>query len=313
MPFFSVIIPLYNKEKHIKNTLNHVLNQDFNDFEVIIVNDGSTDQSVSVVESISDPRIRLFHQKNQGAAASRNFGIDKAKSDYIALVDADDIWYSNHLSLVKKSIEKFPQSALFTTNYSIKYSKEVTKSAKFSHFNLPKEAIKIKDYFKFSLVDNLIWTSAVCFTKRSFLELGGFNTNYLTGQDLDLWIRYAFSYEIVFHPEVTMIYHKAISDSLSKKDYEEIRLRLFTSYLKEEKHNEYFNKYMDLKRYGIALRSKINGNSNIYQWAKKEINFKNLNFKQKLLLKTPTQLLISLNKLREKAYNSNLFLKFFKG
>ena len=102
MPYFSVVIPLYNKETHLKKTLALVLQQDFSDFEVIIVNDGSTDNSVKVVESFSDKRIELFHQKNKGAAAARNFGIEKAKAKYIALIDADDEWKENHLSTLKE-------------------------------------------------------------------------------------------------------------------------------------------------------------------------------------------------------------------
>lgn len=312
MSYFSVVIPLYNKENHIQSTLTDVLNQNFQDFEVIIVNDGSTDKSVAVVENFTDVRIKLFHQKNKGAAAARNFGIKMAKAAYIALIDADDKWKKKHLSTLKESIEKFPEAALFTTNYSIKYNDEIIKPARFSHFSLPKTAIKIKNYFKYSLADNLVWTSAVCFTKKSFLELGGFNEDYLTGQDLDLWIRYVLSYEIVFHPEVTMVYHKGISDSLSKNEYEEMRLKLFTSYLQEEKQNLYFKKYMDIKRYGIALRSKVNGNTNTYRRAKNFIDFNNLSNKQKVLLKLPTKLLEYLNFLREKAYKNTLFLKLLK-
>ena len=312
MPYFSVVIPLYNKETHFKKTLDLVLQQDFSDFELIIVNDGSTDNSVKVVESFSDERIRLFHQKNKGAAAARNFGIEKAKAKYIALIDADDEWKENHLSILKESIEKFPEAALFTTNYSIKYNEDIIKPARFSNFSLPKTAIKIKNYFKHSLADNLVWTSAVCFTKKSFLELGGFNEEYLTGQDLDLWIRYVLSYEIVFHPEITMRYHKGISDSLSKNKYEEIRLQLFTSYLEEEKQNLYFRKYMDFKRYGIALRSKVNGNTITYRRAKNFIDFNNLSSKQKVLLKLPAQLLQHLNSFRELSYKNSFFLKHFK-
>ncbi|MFD2433455.1 glycosyltransferase family 2 protein [Mesonia maritima] len=97
MPFFSVVIPLFNKENHIYDTLTYILNQTFPDFEVIVVNDGSTDNSSNIVENFSDSRIRLFHQENQGASVARNFGISRAQSKYIALIDADDIWYSTHL------------------------------------------------------------------------------------------------------------------------------------------------------------------------------------------------------------------------
>ena len=89
-PYFSVIIPLYNKEKYITDTLNSALNQSFQDFEVIIVDDGSTDESLEVVSRFQDPRIKIYKQENQGASVARNYGISQSQSDLIALLDADD-------------------------------------------------------------------------------------------------------------------------------------------------------------------------------------------------------------------------------
>lgn len=79
---FSVVIPLYNKELSIKNTIESVLKQTFQDFEILVVNDGSTDNSAEIVEQIDDSRIRLIHQANQGVSAARNKGIEKAKFEY---------------------------------------------------------------------------------------------------------------------------------------------------------------------------------------------------------------------------------------
>lgn len=88
----SVVIPLYNKDKQIAKTLYSVLKQTYPNFEVIVVNDGSTDNSLSEVSKISDSRIRLICQENKGVSAARNRGIQEAKSDYIAFLDADDEW-----------------------------------------------------------------------------------------------------------------------------------------------------------------------------------------------------------------------------
>src|SRR6056300_1045134 len=103
MPYFSVVIPLYNKEKFIEDTLKSVLNQTFNDFEVIIVNDGSSDNSLSIVEQFKSEKIRLFTNKNRGLSYTRNFGIKKAKSQYIGFLDADDLWENDFLETVYNS------------------------------------------------------------------------------------------------------------------------------------------------------------------------------------------------------------------
>ena len=88
MPFFSIIIPLYNKELFIKATINSVLNQTFNDFELIIVDDGSTDNSHQIVSKYQDSRILLIKQENQGVSEARNSGIKLSKSNYIAFLEA---------------------------------------------------------------------------------------------------------------------------------------------------------------------------------------------------------------------------------
>jgi len=99
MPFFSVVIPVYNKAPHISRSINSVLNQTFNNFEIIIINDASTDVSVKEIEKIYDPRIRLLHrsQPGPGGYAARNLGIKESRADWIAFLDADDEWFSCHL------------------------------------------------------------------------------------------------------------------------------------------------------------------------------------------------------------------------
>uniref|UniRef100_A0A4W5LYG6 Glycosyltransferase 2-like domain-containing protein n=1 Tax=Hucho hucho TaxID=62062 RepID=A0A4W5LYG6_9TELE len=100
MSFFSVIIPLYNKECFIENTLKSVLSQTFTAFEVIIINDGSTDKSEEKALQFKDSRIRYYSKENGGVSTARNFGIDKAKSVYITFIDADDYWYPTFLESI---------------------------------------------------------------------------------------------------------------------------------------------------------------------------------------------------------------------
>src|SRR5690554_7052561 len=97
---FSVVIPLYNKELSINNTIQSVLNQTFQDYEIVVVNDGSTDKSLEVVKQINDFRIRIINKLNGGVSSARNRGIEESKFDWIAFLDGDDLWMENHLEIL---------------------------------------------------------------------------------------------------------------------------------------------------------------------------------------------------------------------
>ena len=116
-PFFSVVIPVYNKEPHIVRAINSVLNQTFQDFELIIVCDPSTDNSNAEVAKFTDPRIRVFHrdQPGPGGYAARNLGIKEARGDWIAFLDADDEWYSEHLQCSSNTIKSFSDSKFLSS------------------------------------------------------------------------------------------------------------------------------------------------------------------------------------------------------
>ncbi|NNK83919.1 MAG: glycosyltransferase [Flavobacteriaceae bacterium] len=307
MPFFSVIIPLFNKEKHIEHSLKSVLLQEFNDFEIIIVNDGCTDKSLDVISQINDKRIRIINQNNLGVSVARNKGISEAKADYIALLDADDIWHTNHLKELKRLINTLPNAGLFCANYEIVYNEKLCLPAKFN-FTYNDKCIIVKDYFKASIINSVAWTSAVCFTKESFIEIGEFDTHLKTGQDIDLWIRYALKYKIAFNPKITMTYNIHVSKSLSKEEYNEIRYQYINKFEDEEKNNSSLKIYLDINRYALAIRSKINNDINIYKKIKNEINYKNLNFKQKLLLSTPRFLLVSIKQFQQILKRNNVYL-----
>ena len=119
----SVVIPLYNKEKQIANTLQTVLKQTFQDFEIVIVNDGSTDNSVAEVEKVQDSRIRVIHQQNAGVASARNKGIEESKYDLVAFLDADDEWKPEYLETQYKLYLKYPECSVYVVNYEFRDSK----------------------------------------------------------------------------------------------------------------------------------------------------------------------------------------------
>ena len=117
MPFFTIIIPTFNRSKKLKKAIQSVLNQTYKDFELLIVDDGSTDNTKNIIKGLSDSRITYYWQKNSGGPASpRNLGINKAKGDWVCLLDSDDLWYPTKLEVVSNEILKRPNTDLFCHN-----------------------------------------------------------------------------------------------------------------------------------------------------------------------------------------------------
>ena len=310
-PFFSVIIPLYNKENYIKATLESVLSQSFTDFEVIVVNDGSTDQGLSKISHFNDSRIKIINQKNLGVSEARNNGIANAKSEYIALIDADDYWYDNHLIELKKQIDLFPEAGLYCNNYEVFYNSTNSRPA---HINLDynEDCLLVADFFKASIVNPVAWTSAVGFSKALFNAIGKFNTHLKTAQDLDLWMRFALQYKVAFNPKITMAYKIHVEDSLSKKEYNTIRYQFISKYKQEELTNSSLKLYLDKNRYAVALRCKINNEKALYKKLKEEIDYKNLNLKQKILLNCSKAVLIVIKQFQKSLLKNNIYLTAYK-
>lgn len=312
MAFFSVVIPLYNKAYFISDCLESALKQTFEDYEIIIVNDGSTDNSVAVVEGFSSEKITLIHQENQGASKARNNGVAIAKSEFIAFLDADDIWKPNHLEVLKESIDAFPNAGLYANNYAIKHSKTFIKPAKLNIEISNNKPLILDNFFKASLEDVAVWTSCAALKKKLFENFKGFDPIYLSSQDLDLWIRIALQHQVVFNPKSTMIYNKSIIGSLGKYEDNDARYTLYSAFQNEEKKDPYLSMFLNQKRYGLALRTKINGEVAIYRKTMKLINKVHLSRKQKLLLNTPAFILQSLNKIRPYILKNKLYLQLFK-
>lgn len=207
---FTVVIPLYNKELNIRNTLLSVLNQSYQNFEIVIINDGSTDDSVKVVNSIQDNRIRLIHQENQGVSAARNRGIKESKYQWVAFLDGDDLWENNHLEEINKMMEVFPNKKVYVTSFE--YS---DKRKKFKH-KRDNSVFPIQNYFQEALQEILIWTSVTVVHKSCFSSIGYFNENLNRGEDLDLWARLSKKFTIIKSEKSTALYNLQDTHSLTK-------------------------------------------------------------------------------------------------
>lgn len=197
---FTVVIPLYNKELSIQATIQSVLNQNCQSFEIVVVNDGSTDSSAKIVAKIDDDRIRLIHQENQGVSAARNLGIKEARYEWIALLDGDDLWKTNHINECYNMIVKYPSSKVFATSFEYSDGRFIKKHC------IKKEIYEIKNYFKEVINHTLIWSSAVIIHKDCFNQVGYFDIRLTHGEDVELWARLGRRYTIIKSSKCTSIY-----------------------------------------------------------------------------------------------------------
>lgn len=294
MSFFSIIIPLYNKEKFIESTLHSVLNQTFVDYEIIIVNDGSTDKSLEKVAQFKDSRIRYFSKENGGVSTARNYGIKEAKSDYITFIDADDYWYPNFLQEMFENIHQFPEQKVFSVAIEIETSKNTIPA----QYSIKKSSdIQLVNYFDASSKESVIWTSSAVFHKSIFSEIGDFDINLKSGQDTDLWIRIGLVYPIVFSWKILAryVYDR---DSLSKKK-EYIATKMdFSKFSEQEKENKMLKKFLDLNRFSFAIKCKLHNDKVNFNRFYKGIDNNNLSVKKRILLKLPSfvlRLLLPIN------------------
>lgn len=295
MPFFSIIIPLYNKENFIENTLKSVLNQIFTDFEILIINDGSTDASEEKVLNFNDARIHYYNKENGGVSTARNYGIEKAKSNYITFIDADDYWYPNFLEEMFTNIHLYPELKVFSAAIEVETSKNIIPS---SYSIVKTGECEIVNYFIASLKESVIWTSCAVFHKSIFEEIGNFDVKIKSGQDIDLWIRIGLVYPILFKWEILARY---IYDdkSLSKKTEFSTKKLNFEKFSTQEKTNPNLKKFLDLNRFSLAIKCKIAQDYELFNIYYKAINYKNLSYKKRLLLLTPTLLLKPLINLKQ--------------
>jgi glycosyltransferase involved in cell wall biosynthesis len=213
----SIVIPLYNKEQQIAKTLQTVLNQTYQDYEILIVNDGSTDRSAEIVSSFKDERIHLIHQKNAGVSAARNRGIAEARGEFVALLDADDEWKSDYLSTQMRLVEEYPGCDVFAVNYEFcdelgKVTPTTVRRLSFSG----NDGV-LTNYFEVASHSNPpIWTSAMMARKSAFLTVGGFPVGVTSGEDLLTWARLACRYKIAWTREVKAVYYTPTTGPVGK-------------------------------------------------------------------------------------------------
>ncbi|MCD8283491.1 MAG: glycosyltransferase family 2 protein [Opitutae bacterium] len=243
---FSVVIPLYNKEKHIAGTIKSVLEQFFRDFEIVVVNDGSTDDSLKVAKSIQDSRIRIISKSNGGVSSARNRGIAEAKNEWIALLDADDAWLPNHLENLAKAISLFPEHKVFFTGFTRDVRPDYTPWCK--NFAVP-----VENYFKLANSGKVMFSSSSAFHASIAMEMPMFREDLTRGEDIDLWTRLAKKYVPVLVGEVSAIYFHCAENRATMRSRvleKSMIWHVKISQISDKDEKEYFR-----KQYYIVLDS----------------------------------------------------------
>jgi glycosyltransferase involved in cell wall biosynthesis len=208
---FSVVIPLWNQRRTIAATVESALTQSYRDFELLVVDDGSTDGGTERLAGLDDSRIRIIAQANAGPGAARNAGIAAARHHWIALLDGDDLWLPGHLAELDRVRARFPRAGLIATAFACVGAD--------GQYRLPASAearIEAIDYL--DRVGDGAWpfcTSCAAIPKSSYAALGGFG-DAPVGQDMEYWARIALDRPVAVSTRVTAIYRLGtggISDS----------------------------------------------------------------------------------------------------
>ncbi len=211
----SVIIPLFNKEISVTHAIQSVLNQTYTNFELIIVDDGSTDSSLKVVNLIKDSRIRLYNKSNGGVSSARNYGINLAKSNLISFLDADDLWESTFLFEMVELSKDFPECGIYCLGID-----QVTNDV-ISHsiFFIPKDFRGIiEDYFCHAK-KSVLFSSSSVLIDTSILKFDSyFDERIVIGEDIFLWYRIALKTQVCFYNKVLSFYiFSAENRAMNKK------------------------------------------------------------------------------------------------
>lgn len=271
-PLVSVIIPVYNGEKYLKEAIESVLNQTFQDFELIIVDDCSTDGSYKIIDAFAQKypkKIKVIkHSKNKGCpAASRNTGIKHAKGRYIAFLDQDDIWRSDKLEKQIKVIEQSPDIGLVVTN-ALVYDNSAKKYLGRNWKTIKK--FSVMDKTQRLLKKNFILTGSMALVRKDFFDRYGLlDENFKIADDYDLWFRISRHYQIHLIEEPLTVWRKTnTSTSFNEKNMLTDTVYFYKKRDKEGYKSNNFGYYsMRLANYYLAHK-RVDDAKKYYQKAK---------------------------------------------
>lgn len=247
----SVVIPLYNKSAEIARALSSVLAQTMPPREIIVVDDGSTDDGVDKVEAFDSPLLRIIRQENQGVSVARNVGIKAAESRWVALLDGDDVWCADFLSSMATLIDQYPNCGAYGSAFYIEQGDERVAA------DTPSEE-GIVDFFAEAMHHFVLIPSATILRRDLVLELGGFPEGMRLGEDQYLWTKIARVSDVAFSPKKLVIYSREASNR-SAAIYRPELTRYSFEELYDDAESDLSNEYVARVALGKALTQSVKG------------------------------------------------------
>lgn len=210
MPRFSIVMPVYNKRPYLRKAVESILSQTCEDWELILIDNGSTDGSGELATTFKDHRINHLYQEHSGVSTARNVGVEHASAPWLCFLDADDWWEPTFLEEMAGLIERHPEAGLYTTGYFI-----------FKHGQKKVAPTGLDDTFHEGEIDYFtlyagtlcmpLCIGTVCLPTKLFIELQGFNANLHLGEDFDLWVRIVSTHKVVALNKPLFTYNQDVS------------------------------------------------------------------------------------------------------
>ena len=227
-PLVSVVIPTYNSADFVAQAVQSVLDQTYRHFEIIVVDDGSTDETRLVLHQF-DNRLKYLYQENRGPSAARNTGIKAAKGEYISFLDADDLWFPNKLQVQLEFMQQHKEIGLaFSDLDEFGHTENEGQRSLLSKFFFYADLLSQKsldDAFKKLLIENFIMTSTTISRRKSFAKAGLFEETLKVVEDREMWLRIAANFQIACIP-VIVGKKRVHSTNISQNDELTLRSRI---------------------------------------------------------------------------------------
>jgi glycosyltransferase involved in cell wall biosynthesis len=250
MPATSIIIPTYNRSALVKETVNSVLKQTFSDFEILIIDDGSTDSTREVIKSLKDSRLKYIYQNNSGVSSARNLGLKIARGQFICFLDSDDLWPENFLQTMTVNLQNNPQYGAAYCMRTRLFENGSTQSSYQKEFFSSGQVTE--QLFK----KTFIQTSAICFRKNA-LEGIFFDESLTNGEDVDAWLRVSTRTKFLFVTDIQITYRQQTSTPDSHTFHPKYcnRIRVLERFYFRLGGNKYIPHKTAMKKLGNAWQS----------------------------------------------------------